>query len=394
MDLLQNPFYLLTTTQQDDLRKIMEISEKQVLLLDPDECMVARAELTNPRKRLGAELAWMPGIDPERVYDILMLLEASAGNHRNRDKLTSIMLAGSLASTLSHLPNVQTYNIGDKILDLLLKGSEEGFTEVEKFLGIDRVTPIARANLLAARIVRLPDYTPEDTAKWIRTIAEVFEAINPEAVRATLNADRKLSGFPEITDLSTIETEIQKRRLYYQKVIKSVLENIPSPKVRVRAVMMAVELATDSDVKGWPILIEDMVDSYEEGAVTFLETENSKLETLNRDLRIAAEESDSTFALIVDELIQNLRDWGLIAQPIQLKKNRQGLRHDPSHDITSSVRQLAIHLFNEYDKLEFSRQILNALREIFTAVPEVVERTTADLEALNKIAKQRKQKTF
>ena len=61
MDLLQNPFYILTATTRDNRQTIMALAEKRALLLDPNECRQARADLTLPRKRLAAEIAWLPG---------------------------------------------------------------------------------------------------------------------------------------------------------------------------------------------------------------------------------------------------------------------------------------------------------------------------------------------
>lgn len=394
MDLLQNPFYVLTATQGDNQRRIMELAEERGLLLNAHACMEAQAVLTNPRKRISAEVAWLPGTVPERAYDMLMLLESSAGNHPGSDKTTSIAPVDSLAAALSRLPYAKEYNVADKVLRLLRSSETGEMMEVEKFLGIDRLEPIARANLLAARMARLPSYTPNVVANWILAIAKTFEAISPAEVRAILNKERRASGFPEITDLAAIEAEIRNRRLYYQQVIKATLENILTAKARVRAVMMAVESATDSDEKRWPILIEDTVDSYEVGAQAFLETAEKSIEKLNKEFRIAAEneEPDVFLDWIVDGLILSVKDWEIVSQPIQLNKNRQGLRHHASHYVANCVRELAIHLFNEYDKLHYSQQILDMLQEVFAGVPEIVERITADLETLNKIAGQREQK--
>ena len=395
MDLLQNPFYILNATQRDNRQRIMELAEARGLLSDVNECMAARAELTNPRKRISAEVAWLPGVATERVYDILLLLESSVGNRLNCDKTTSIAPIDSLASALARLSYAKKNNVADEVLEIL-KLSKENLTEVGEFLGINTLTPIARANLLAARMLRLPHYTSEIVAEWILAIAQTFETINPLEVRSILNTERRESGFPEITELSDITSEIQNCRHYYQQVIKFVLDNILSAKERVKAVMTVVESATDGDTNHWPILIEDAVDSYEDGAETFLEIEEKNIETQNRKIRIAADEetSDAILASMVDELLQTVKDWDVIAQPIQLNKNKQGLRHNASHDISDRVRQLAIHLFNEYDKLDFSRKILNVLQEVFTEIPAIAERITADLEILNKIAKRREQQMF
>ena len=395
MDLLQNPFYILTATQRDNRHRIMEFAEERSLLSDVDKCIAARATLINPRKRISAEMAWLPGVASKDAYDILMLLEASAGNHLVSDKRTSIVSTGLLSTSLSHLPNARTYNVADKILDSLISPNGN-FTEISEFLGINALTPIARANLLAARMVRLPDYTSDFAVKWILAITETFENINPLEVREILNAERKDAGFPEITELSDITTEIQNCRRYYQQVIKFVLESIPSPKERVKAVMIVVESAIDSGESRWPILIEDTLDSYEVGAQAFLESKENNIKTLNQKLRIAAEEeiADTDFDLMVDELTQVVKDWNTIAYPIQLNKNRQGLRHDASHDVSDRVQQLAIHLFNEYDKLGFSRKILIVLKEVFGEIPAIAERVTANLETLNKIIKRREQQKF
>ena len=406
MDLLQNPFHILGVTTRDNRHRIENLAEKRSLLSDADACMTARAELTNPRKRISAEMAWLPGVDPDRAYDMLMLLESSEGNQFFSNESTSITPVGSLAAALSRLrsPYTKTHNVADEVLALLKPSGSVSIKtgnliEVGKFLGIDELNPIARANLLAARMSRLPDYTPDVVAEWISAITEAFEAVNPAEVCAILNVDRRVSNFPEITDLLVIETEIRNRRLYYQQVIKSALEHILTAKARVRAVttiLLKIESPTESGENRWSILIEDTVDSYEVGAQAFLETVENNIERLNKKLRTAAEEekADTDFAPMVDELLQTVKDWDTIAQPIQLNKNRQGLRHNASHDVADRVRQLAIHLFNEYDKLDFSQKILNVVQEVFTEIPAIAERITADLETLNKIAKQREQQKF
>jgi hypothetical protein len=57
MDLLQNPFHMLNATPRDNRRRIMELADERSLLLDARECIQARSDLTNPRKRLSVEIA-------------------------------------------------------------------------------------------------------------------------------------------------------------------------------------------------------------------------------------------------------------------------------------------------------------------------------------------------
>lgn len=65
VDLLQNPFYILAATTRDNHERIADLAEERSLLLDANECTAARLALTAPRKRLAAEVAWLPGHWPK-----------------------------------------------------------------------------------------------------------------------------------------------------------------------------------------------------------------------------------------------------------------------------------------------------------------------------------------
>ena len=334
MDLLQNPFHILNASPRDNRRRIMELADERSLLLDSSECMEARSELTTPRKRLTAEVAWLPGIGPKRAGELLSIIESSP---------TDLLAVGNLSS-------------------------------------------IARANLLAAGIARLPDHNADDVAEWILEIAWAFEDLDPDELSVIINEERIVSGFPEVSDLSAVEAEIQERRRHYRKVIKSALDNL-SPKELVEAVTVTVESATDDGEEHGPILIADLVDSYEVEAQGFLDKEEGNIIALVGKLRAAvdAERSDSTLTPMVNQLIQIVKNWDTVAQPIQVSTKSRGLDHDASHRVANLVRSLAIHMFNEHGKLDFSQQLTNMLQEVFA---EVAERTAEDADALAEIAEE------
>jgi len=338
MDLLQNPFYILNASSRDNRRRIMELAEERSLLFDPNKCMHARSELTNPRKRLSAEVAWLPGIRPKRAEEVLTLIESSPSD----------------------------------------------------LLGIDELTSLARANLFAAALFRLSDCSSDDIAKWILEISWAFENIDIEELCTIINEERIVSGFPEITDLSAIEEEIQEQRYHYRQVIKIALDNLDAEDL-VKSVTIAVESATDEGEKQGPILIDDLVDSYEVEAQAFLEKEDGNIKVLVEKIQTAAdaEWADSTLAPMINQLIQVVKNWDTVAQPIQVSAKSRGLDHDASHRMAMLVRGLAIDLFNEYGKLDFSRQLTKMLQEVFAEVVEVAERTAEDANILSEIAKKR-----
>lgn len=338
MDLLQNPFHVLNASPRDNRRRIMELADERSLLLDSSECMEARSELTNPRKRLSAEVAWLPGIGPKRVGEVLSLLESSPAD----------------------------------------------------LLAVDNLSSIARANLLAAGLARLSDHNADDVAEWILEISWAFEDLDADELSVIINEERVVSGFPEVSNLSAVEAEIQERRRHYRQVIKSALDNL-SPKELVEAVTVAVESATDDGEEHGPIMIADLVDSYEVEAQGFLDKEEGNIKALVEKLRAAvdAERPDSTLAPMVNQLIQVVKNWDTVAQPIQVSTKSRGLDHDASHRVAGLVRGLAIHMFNEHGKLDFSQQLTNMLQEVFAEVGEVAERTAEDADALGEIAEQR-----
>ena len=331
MDILKNPFHILGATTRDNRHRIMELTEERSLLSDADECMAARSILIHPRRRISAEVAWLPGIDPMLSDEVLKRLDSPNQNLLNITGLTHIVRANLLVSGLSHLPNLSSSNV----------------------------------------------------VEWILAIAQASEAINPEEVHAILNAERRMSGFPEITDVSAIDDEIQKQKSYYRQVLTSVLENL-SVTERARILTLAVEWSTGNDKFRCPILIENLILSYELGAQDFLEKKQKIIEAQDEKFRVMvdAKNPDTTLQPIVNQLIQAVKEWDTIAQPIQLSKKSRGERHTPSFEIAWRVRNLAIDLFNEYDKLDFSRQIINMLLEVFAEVPEIVEQITEDSRAL------------
>jgi hypothetical protein len=339
MDLLQNPFHILNASPRDNRRRIMELADERSLLLDSSECMEARSELTNPRKRLSAEVAWLPGIGPKRVGEVLSLLESSPAD----------------------------------------------------LLAVDNLSSIARANLLAAGLARLSDHNADDVAEWILEISWAFEDLDADELSVIINEERVVSGFPEVSDISAVEAEIQERRRHYRQVIKSALDNLSSKEL-VEAVTVAVESATDDGEEHGPIMIADLVDSYEVEAQGFLDKEEGNIKALVEKLRAAvdAERSDSTLAPMVNQLIQVVKNWDTVAQPIQVSTKSRGLDHDASHRVAGLVRGLAIHMFNEHGKLDFSQQLTNMLQEVFAEVGEVAERTAEDADALGEIAERRK----
>jgi hypothetical protein len=339
MDVLENPFWILGATTRDNRHRIMELTEEKCLLLGEDIISSASSALSNPRKRLTAEIAWLPGLGPKRATEAV--------------------------SQVRNKPN--------------------------EILGQDNIPALSRANLLAAGLKSIADEADKDELfKWIIKLAEVFDEIDQEAVLGLVNEEREISGFPPVTDQHALESEIDNRRQYYRSVIRDALNHL-SPNNLIEVMTETVESATDMGVMPAPLLIDDLVDAYEVEAHTFLEEEEGNIKTLVEKLRrmVDAENSDPTLAPIADKLIKVVKNWDTVAQPIQVSTKSRGLGHDASHRVADMIRGLIIHIMNKHGKLDLSLKLTNMLQEVFAEVVEVAEQTAEDITALDEIAEQR-----
>lgn len=339
MDLFDNPFKALGATPRDDRRRIMELADEGALLLDPQESSEARSILTMPRKRLEAELAWLPGLGPKRASEVLAIVEGHPAD----------------------------------------------------LFSLDNILPIVRCNAVAAALGRSNHTEPRVISDWLLELGWTFEGVEPEPLRRVINEERVVSGFAEITDLSTVESGITERRGYYRQVMKSALDKM-KPTDLIKAITFTVEKATELGEAPGPKLLADLVESYEVEAQAFFEREgeNIKLLVSRVEEALDLELPDADLEPIIDRLCQVTRNWDLVAQPIQVIQKSRGLPHEASQETAYSVRTLAIMLFNDFGKLELAKKVTEMLQEVFAEVIDVAERTAEDAGALDDIAEQRK----
>ena len=335
----QTPFAILGVTTRDDRRRIVELAEEKSLELDHDVCQKARSDLTNPRTRLSAEIAWLPGVSPRK--------------------------ASQLVEGLLH--------------DAMAVREESG------------LPTLAHLNLLAAAFEAVDsEHDAEDLASFIQEVAYLVDEIDPEDVLRDINEDRAVSGFPEVRALDQIEAELAERKRYYRSAIKDALDRLPSTTL-VQVMTDTVEGVTLGGEDHAPELIDDLVDSYEVETQGFLLKEAENVHKLIKAARESANSGEAAVKPYVDKLDAVARNWDKVAQPIQLSAKARGIDHEASRDLAYEIRSLAIDLFNTHDMLTQSQRLIGLLQELFAELPEVSERVEQDADALAEIFHERKQ---
>ena len=81
----------------------------------------------------------------------------------------------------------------------------------------------------------------------------------------------------------------------------------------------------------------------------------------------------------------------MVAQPIQVSTKSRGLPHEASREVAYKIRDCAIELFNEHEKLELTKRITAMLSEVFAEVVDVAARTEDDADTLDDIEQRREE---
>lgn len=334
----QTPFVILGVTTRDDRRRIVELAEEKSLELDHDACQKARSDLTNPRNRLSAEVAWFPGVSPRKASQLVESLHQDPMAIRNESGLPTL----------------------------------------------------ARLNLLAAAFEAVEGgHDAADLADFILEVACLVEELNPDDVLRDINEDRAVSGFPEIRALDQIEAELAERKRYYRNAIKDALDRLPSV-ILIQIMTKMVDKVTAGGNRHAPELLDELVDSYEVETQGFLQKEAENARMLINAARDSASAGEAAIKPLVDKLYAVVRNWDKVAQPIQLSAKARGIVHDASRDLAYAIRSLAIDLFNDHDMLGTTQRLTDLNQELFAEIPDVAERMEEDVGALADIIQERK----
>ena len=335
----QSAFAVLGVTTRDNRKRIVELAEEKSLELDHDVCQKARSDLTNPRTRLSAEIAWLPGVSPRKATQLVESLLNDPMSIREESGLP----------TLAHL------------------------------------------NLLAAAFEAVDaKHDADDLAGFIQEVAYLADDLDPEEVLRDINEDRAVSGFPEVRALDQIEAELAERKRYYRSAIKDALDRLP-PTTLIQVMTDTVDGVTAGGEDHAPGLIDDLVDSYEVETQGFLQKEAENVHKLIKAARDSANSGEAAVKPYVDKLDAVARNWDKVAQPIQVSAKARGIDHEASRNLAYEIRSLAIDLFNKHDMLTQSQRLTGLLQELFAEVPDVFERVEQDADALADIFHERKQ---
>jgi hypothetical protein len=333
-----SPFGVLKASTRDDRSKIVTLADEQSLFLDQNLCAKARQDLTNPRNRMFAEVAWLPGLSPRKAERYVEQLDSQLDEY---------------------IENLKTEQ------------------------------PIVKANLIAAVIDVLSEV--ERNNIWVSLIIDLsnsVDEIDPIGLLRQINEDRQVSGFSEIQSVDALEEPLDSQKKYYKETIKTALDRMESSKILDVVGLIAKE-ATENGTRLAPILIDELIDSYRLEVTGFLEAEALNINKVVEAIKECPNTDPTKFKTYFEQLEKLVINWSAVALPIQLSMKSRGMEHDLSRSTGFSIRGAGFKLFSEHDLLQETKEITKLLKKYFEYFPELAETAEDDSQALANIERTR-----
>lgn len=327
MELAANPFFILRVGTQHTRQEIIDAAEALALASDDDDYARARAVLTHPRNRIGAEMGWLPGVAPK--------------------------LALILADRIKKAP--------------------QAISEA-----LPKLPPLARCNIAAALLTFHPVKNVK-LAHWLRFIAEAYEEIDIELLTVALNEDRAAAGFSAIPSAESLEGVLAERRAWLAEMMRDALDKIAEPDAIMTTL---VDKVTASGTKHAPVLIDELLDKYQIEVQKYLDKLNEQIRLVLGTIHAAPKLAlDNKLSLVE----KKVRAWGKIARPIQISMYSKGLDDEASKCLAGNLRNAAVVLANEHDLHREAARITALLAQVFKELPLFSQALNEDTSALKEI---------
>jgi hypothetical protein len=326
----------LTTNAFAVLEVSLRASEKVILKafdglsfedgIDRHELEKARAALLSPRDRVKEEAAWLPEITPTKARSVVEALKSGTND---------------LAKFGKQLPNLAGLNFQANVLfrnpencdlacSLISRVEKLDYAALQNVVNESRVAaglPASNFELLQSAISeQLVEYanltarTLANSSDGVALITQLMETFDPEQANAEFI-------------------------------------------VFIDAVITQFSAATERQLDGWEVEIEELVSS------------------------ARANPSDEKGIREITVLVSN---WDRLRQPVQLRDEQRGFDDPKSKELCNQVRDVCLYLANDCKEFFNARMLARCLAEHFGELPSIAELLESDLTKLDDlVAEQR-----
>lgn len=327
MNLYDNPFYILGVNTTSSRAEIDTHADETLLFEDDHEKVInARATLTNPRRRLEAELAWLTDLtEPEKAYKTVK---------RSRRSLTALT-------------------------------------------DLDVDTPLATLNALTHAFNIDKGESLHSLYHWIGAILYAEQHLDKAAIFREINRTREIINVPTVKDWDVFEAAYDEHLQSVARTINAILKQA-SEKDLVEALDAVINFPLLVHAKSE--LLAQIFDAAELRVLPRFKALCQKLELLT-----ASHYTDEEAELVGQACVQITKESRALSMPFVGWARVRCLSCRPSVDVIERARQLLWSLSNS-QKNRVSAKIAKELTEVYKTSPTVVRLFNHDLEIFNQLA--------
>jgi len=338
----KSPFSILGISVYDTKQKIIDAANFPGNSANQDELVHAKSLLINPRSRIHAELAWLPGLSCEKVVDHII----------------SPPITIDRAKSLHAISNLAYTNI---ICEVFTTG-------------------------------RVIVNTVDDYAEFLILLSLLVESVDAAETIDLINDTREIAGFPKVTNENTVNDALDE--LYRKHAINTMLIIDALPlSIRAQIFEKVIGRTTFDGTHFPPYFIDLLLDRYEisiSHELQIIDTWIAEQATIvknhlkNKRLALAGHH--------IDLFIDKMNWWGKLVQSLQVSAKSKHIKHKESDTVAFRCRSFSISICNDLDFPVYSRWLMSGLLKLFIDVPEKFNKFTEDISAIDKILESRREK--
>lgn len=316
MDLKDNPFYILKLPCSATRKQIYAAADELSLWDSSGQAEEAQVKLLNPVSRLSAEMDWFPGFDANQ--------------------------SGEICACIAELRPIQLT-------------SEDSLTNL---------------NILLYNMTCAQDQN-EPLLHLITNTSRVFSAITNEDVHMRLSACHSMAGIPA-PRASSVKEQLKDKRSQIVRSLSLKLQPLPEKQYIQMMTGFGEGLQESYDE-----IIADLIDQYElrmhdsiEEQTRAVYAEIQKLRNIGYTL---------SWAERMKLLVQYVKAWDGLSQPIQLKCYANGMSYTSGKQLGNSLADLAVFFCNDKKDPEAAMHLIQEIEPVFKEIPDAAN-MLADLE--------------
>lgn len=326
MRLTETPFFLLGATTHTTRDELAALVEGAVLRDDDAVPRDVRAYLLTPRRRLAAEVAWLPGVSPAAA-------SAIAAELRKSPSSVSLLLGRCGRSALPRL-------------NLLVEGVLEG--------GPSTVDGIARS---------------------FSGICDALDALRPDTVLSDINTARQKSGVPPASP-SDVERAVDEQRRFAESALRSAVSRLSIRDIarlltRVLTISRSGGASQSAMLLGHAIYRDHLSTPIDEAQAALV----AAFKRVREWLKSAGAFQEDTVDRLYNPLVDLSSEFVALVAPAPALEYEPGEAYAEPATVAAIIRGLVVELHNKYPDcaVEHALRLTRELQEVFPSVKEFAE---------------------